>query len=422
MPLVLLCNYNVKVCFVALPLLLLFFATLSFAEIFECVFFFMAFSSVSPFFTGMLTALVLVTFIRYIVDVKKHKRPVHWLIVLVSSVIFVIFTCVFYEVSIGGFYNWALMTGLLFGGYLIFVYRDEIRIGRAFYFLIAGLIISALASGIVLLTNIQGYEVLPFDGVYNRAKFFTRHTNHLSMFSIFSLTYLAYLFANSKVNQIKDLFLNTKAIVHICLFLCVALIGFLTLSKTFLIMFSGICVYLMIVLVLKLKTKSLYIILPLLAVGVALGFVFADFVEVLIDRFSAYYTSGTLLTQILTNRDQVWIEYFKISTKSIWTILFGVGMLTKGVGFGAHNVLVYLFFRIGVVGLLLSTLLVWLYAKQVKTKTKITFFNFLPLFVFVILSMIEMTLSDRFFLFLVVGLLLLFAKTENQPTENDKNF
>lgn len=424
LPLVLACNYSINVCYALLPLVLLFFATYTFSEMMCCVFFFMAFSSVSPFFTGMLVAFILVTLIKYIVDVKNKQRQVYKLPLLLSGVIFVLFTSIFYKVTIWGFYNWALGTGLLLGGYLIFAYRDKIDVKRCFYFLITGLIVSALLSGIVLLAKLEGYEVLPFDGVYHRAKFFTHHTNHLSMFTLFALSFLAFLFANSKVSSLKDAFCTKSSIIHILMFFALSVIGFLTMSKTFLIVYVLICVYLMLTLIFKLKTKSLYVIVPAVLVVAVLFVVFNEFVLKLIDRFTAYYTDGSLLSQILTNRDVVWSSYFKISTSSFARILFGAGMLSSGLGYNPHNVLLYLFYRVGVIGMLLLGVLVWAYFKESGAKVKLTFNNCLILFVFILLSMIEMILSDRFFLFLICGIILVCTtqeKTTNNQNQSESN-
>ena len=421
LPLILSCNYVIEVCYALLPLVLLFFATCSFKEKMCCMFFFMAFSSVSPFFTGMLVSFILTTFLQYIIDLKNKSKPVYKIPLLLSLIIFVLFTTVFYKVNIWGFYNWALGTGLLFGGYLIFVYRQEIDIKLSFYFLMVGLVLSAILSGIVYVANIEGYEVLPFDGVYHRARFFTKHTNHLSMFSLFSLSYLLTMFASAKVKTFKEMFLTKNSIVHILFFVAISVIGFLTMSKTFLVIYVMLCLYLMVLVILKMKTKSLYIIIPCCLCVVALGFIFNDFIIKLFNRFTVYYTEGTLLTQILTNRDVVWKKYFALSTSSISRILFGAGMLSKGIGINPHNVLLYLFFRVGIIGMLLLGTLVWSYVKEAGTKFKVTYKNFLILFVFIVLSMIEMILSDRFFLFLVIGIMLIsMQKSETQQTEESK--
>jgi uncharacterized membrane protein YoaK (UPF0700 family) len=95
-------------------------------------------------------------------------------------------------------------------------------------------------------------------------------------------------------------------------------------------------------------------------------------------------------------------------------MLFGFGFFNEFAGgIIAHNTLIHLLHRVGFVGLIVMCLLIYVYAKQAKSKMKITLSNCLPLLTWLFLALEEQVFSDRFFLFLVFAFMLtLVPKTE----------
>ena len=81
-------------------------------------------------------------------------------------------------------------------------------------------------------------------------------------------------------------------------------------------------------------------------------------------------------------------------------------------------------YRVGFVGVIALVVLLVKYAKDAKHKIKPTFFNALMIFVYVVLAFEEMVFSDRFFLFLVFGIILMLVpkkKNEEQEAKIEDN-
>ena len=112
---------------------------------------------------------------------------------------------------------------------------------------------------------------------------------------------------------------------------------------------------------------------------------------------------------------------FEYSTSSILKILFGVGLFTKDlISVGPHSVLLFLFYRVGVLGMVTFGILVWSYFKSSTTKIKITFKNILPVLLWIVVAIEEMVFSERFAFFLVFAIMLLvFDNKENKKVEGD---
>ena len=423
--LVLLANFVYETWFIASAFALLFCATSSFEDNLCYVVFMAVFSGVSPIYASTILSCLLVTVIRYVIDVKNNKKPVFvWQLVLTASII-VLFSLFSSNVNVEGFFHWGLFVGLLMFSYLAFVYADEINVKKAFNFLFYAVVSSVILGLFLYLCGLLKTQIYPFDGMYKRLRLFSLNVNHLAMFCMFGIAYEIQSLVNSHITQAngfkffkdKDFWVDAMKIVVF------SVVGVMTLSKAFLLVFAFVLIYFVICLICRLKLKSLVLIVPAFCLMVIVCVVFKGTFRTIISRFSIYNEWGTLMSKIFTGRTSIWFEYGKEIFRSFQSLLFGAGLLSPDlIEKGAHNVLIHLFYRVGIVGVSLLCVLVWLYFKHSKNKIKITLESSLLFFVYIIFSLEEMIFSDRFFLFLVFSLVILSKTGVKNNKKIDENF
>ena len=421
--LILLANFFYVTWPIATAFLIFAFATSKFdKQICYCVFL-AVFSGVSPIYVSALLLCFLMTAIRYVIDVSKKRKPFFKTPFFITLAIVVVASLIFGKVDVKGFFNWALFTCLMFFVYFAFVYGREIDVKKCFDFLFVAIVVSAVLGLAFCPINKIKNAIYPFDGTYNRLRLFALNVNHLAMFCMFSLTYVVCcLMKNHITKKASFEFFKEKKFwfefVKICILF---VIGLLTMSKAFLLVVAFVFVYFLIFLVCKLQWKSLILIVPAI-VGVGLlALLFKDFVSDLVSRFVVYGSWDSLISKIFTGRTDIWLDYFEAMANSPLNLIFGFGLLTKDVvSSGPHNVFVYLLFRVGIVGVVALFVLVCFYIKNAKSKLKVTFDSLLVLMVYILFSLEEMVFSDRFFLFLVFGILMAFQNKENEKIEENR--
>ena len=147
--------------------------------------------------------------------------------------------------------------------------------------------------------------------------------------------------------------------------------------------------------------------------AVPVCFIFKDYISSIFSRFVAYDGYDKLLSKITTGRSDIWAAYLKDFSNSVWKVLFGVGLLTTDlISKGPHNVFVYILYRVGILGVVMIIALVALYIKHGKGKFKINLNNVLLFAVYLFFALEELVFSDRFFLFLVFGVMLFLKEIQ----------
>lgn len=376
------------------------------------------FSGFQPLYIVVIGFVLLSLIVRYIFDVRQKKRPFYHTIFILTTMIAIIFTAISGKADTEGFYNFALFVCLLYAVYFFFVYSDEINVHKTFYSLIAGLIVSAV---IGLITIKLGWiDGLCYDDeVVRRYSFFTENVNQLSILSLLAVGYLLCnilkkYFKNGDLNfvKLKNFWLDL-------LLLCVViLIGMFAKSKTYILVLGLLFVYTCVVIILRLKLKSLAVLASLCVLAGVMLFIFNDYAMSMIERFFAYDNYKSFWSKITTGRTDLWAEYFDYIFSSPVTFLFGDGLLTKDILFlGPHSTWIYFAYRVGFVGMALLVTLGYLYLKNKKSKFVFTLENILVLAVWFVVSFEEMIFSDRFFLFLVLGVLMV-SKRSNEENKD----
>ena len=396
---------------IASVVLVALYATCSISEMFCFTMYFELFSSWDLFFVvNLLIAFVSLT-VRYIIDVKKKQKEVFVLPLVLSFVITIVFGVIHYEVNLDGFSKGGLFVAMLFVFYYVFIYHKEISLDNCFRFLTLGMIVSSVLGVASLLIDSPLRSIIYIDSVgYKRLQLYSFHTNFLALLCLFNVAFYVYKMVNSKGKIWESV---------ICIAISTVL-GILTLSKAFLLLFAAIAVYFVVFLIVKYKKHSWKFVVPIVVVAVALVAVFHEFIGNIIQRFLAYDT-GSIISKLTTGRTRIWSQYVESARSSVLKMLFGVGLFTKDlIAIGPHNVLLFLLYRIGVVGIILMCVLGYSYFKCSKTKLKITLKNCLPILLWIVISLEEMILSERFTYFLLFAIILLIQE-KNQKEQIETN-
>lgn len=389
------------------------YATCSVAELFYFTMYFELFSSWDLFFVvNLLIAFVCLT-VRYIIDVKQKRKQVFTLPLVLTFVIVLIFGLIHYSVDLDGFSKGGFFVAILFVVYYVFVYHKDIKLDKCFKFLTIGLIVSGLLGAVSLLFDSPLKSIIYIDTEgYKRLQLYSFHTNFLSMLCLFNMAFYIYQIVNQKGRTLESV---------ICILIS-SVVGILTLSKTFLLLFALMAIYLIIHLIVKYKKHSWKFVIPIVVIAIVLVACFHDFLIDIAQRFLAYDT-GSLLSKLTTGRTAIWEKYIDSARSSVLKMLFGVGLFTKDIiSIGPHNVFLFLIYRIGVVGIILLCVLIYSYAKCSQTKLKLTLKNCLPVLLWLVISLEEMILSERFVYFLLFAIMLLRSEENVEVSENaDEN-
>lgn len=369
------------------------------------------FSGYQAFFmTGIVACLVNLT-IRYIIGIVKKNRKLYLEPLILTLVILVFFSFIHYKIDDNGILQGAIIIAVLIGCYLTFSFRDKIDAYKSTLAGLCGLVVSLVLSAATLIFKNYTFPIAAnWGGKLVRFQGLTFNPNYLSILCICILTFCIY----NLINRNGKRWINAAGIV-----LC-TISGLLTMSKAFLVILCLVTIYVLIVLVRKFKKKSLFAILPMLAVIVLLLFCFKDFFKTLLERFIAGSEKDTLLSKITTGRTRIWSEYVAAITSSISEMLFGVGLFTMDLPINSpHNTYLFYLYRLGFIGIILLILLAMSYYKCSDKKIKINFYNLLPLTMFLILGLEEMVINERFFIFFVIGLIMLSRSEDKSKGDAD---
>lgn len=126
--------------------------------------------------------------------------------------------------------------------------------------------------------------------------------------------------------------------------------GVLTYSKTFFLMLVLlVAVYLVWQFWNKKVFRGIFLTMAILVVGGILLLSEGSPFAVVLERL----TSSATLGELTTGRSDVFVEYFRVITKNVGTVLFGVGMGAGNLSRDPHNLALEITYYVGLVGLVL---------------------------------------------------------------------
>ena len=399
----------------------------SIENIFAYSFYFMLFSGVIVFYIVMAVGSFLVVFIKYIVEASRGKVKVYKWPLLATTLIVALYSLIHYKINEYGVFQGLLIIALMYLAYVVFCYRDQISIRKLFKSMCAGILVTALLSLILYFVSsakvfifdnwdygfvtVKDKVFLPVGDEYKRLELFSYHPNHLACFCMFLIAYSIYELINSTGSK-------RELIENIFMFIVGMIVGFLTLSKAFFIIFVIELLYVLAFLVSHYKKKSIKYIVAGVVILAVCCFIFRNQIAIIIYRLLPENGSSSL-DDMTTGRVAIWIKFLNEIFSSPVKIVFGEGLFTTDiVDIGPHSIYIALLFRFGIMGLIMLLGLIVLYIKSCDGKLKISFSKTLPIIIFAIYSIQEANIDERFF-FLLISLILLFKVCPKDKKEEN---
>ncbi len=364
--------------------------------------------------------------VKYIIDVRKKRAEFLAVPFFVTTAICVLFSLIFYEVDSLGLYQGLMIIGLLYLIYFVVVYRQQIRIRKMFNYMFLGLVCSIVISAIVYIlpdvcktlsfVDEQTYAMaslkdkiafLDTNG-YVRITLLTFHVNHLAAFCLFAMAYSSIKVLTKKERPLKE------RIYYIIMYVVNLVVGLLTLSKAFIIVFAfEVCVTVVYYIATH-KKQALKIIGILFAIFVFFCIVFRKSFIDIFERFFVY-NYDTLLGMITTGRSGIWQQYANAVLESPLKLLFGFGLFSKEqLLIGPHNFYIFILYRFGIIGILLLAYLIYSYFVAVKRKPKLSIKHSLIFLTFLVIGLQEACIDERFYFF-IIGIALVFLRDDPAP-------
>lgn len=351
-----------------------------FAELIYYMLFFQMFTSLGKFSVICTFVSASLIIIKYIMGlVKKHEKfyPVPFIL---TCVICLFGSIHFEEIDGMGIYQGFSLIVALFVIYLLFTYRDRFKVGKCADFIICGILASACISLLTMLFDGSFVKFFGGTGDIKRLRLLTSNENSLSIYCSLSLSIFVSNLINSKGNIYKNIVFAVVAIAF----------GLSTLSKCFLIVCVFIILYLFVMLIAKYKLKSLNFIIPILVVLGIISLAMFSKISTIFERIFEHAGKHLTLNELTTGRSALWTMYLNEITSSISNMLIGVGFFNvRVIRRGPHNLFIHLFYRMGLIGLLMLGILTYYYYKSSDKNSKLTIKNCLPLLVFLMISMVE---------------------------------
>lgn len=351
-----------------------------FADIIYYMLFFQMFTTCGKFAiisTFVASGLII---LNYIIGLAKKTVKFYPMPFILTCLICLFFSSYLTKFDIHGLYQGSSLIVSLFSIYLIFVYRDKLKLTKCADFLICGILASASISFLTLLFRNSSFDIFDGIGSLRRLKLLTDNENSLSIYCSLALSFYVSKIVNGKGNLIKNILFALVAVVF----------GLSTLSKCFLVICAFIIFYLFFMLILKYKLKSIYFIAPAIILIAIISFIFRKKIDVTFDRFLIEIGTKFSLSNLTTGRSDLWTLYINKITSSIPMMLFGTGFFNERlVIIGPHNLLIHLLYRMGFIGLIALGVLAYFYYRDSDKSLKLNLKNCLPVLVFFMISMIE---------------------------------
>ena len=355
-----------------------------FAHIIYYTLFFQMFSSCGYFSVICTFVSVGVICIKYILGLIKKTEKFYPVPFILTCVICLFCSMHNTTVNAQGVYQGSSLIAALFFIYLIFVYRDRFKLRKCADFLISGILTTAAISFVTILFNTHLSQFVEVFSTIHRLKLLTGNENSLAIYCSLALSVYVSNILTKKDNIYKNIILGLSSIA----------IGLSTVSKCFLLVCMFILAYLFIVLIIKYKLKSVIFITPIILIITILCLIPNSPIGAIFDRLLTKVNGTLSIYSLTTGRSTLWTIYINEITSSIRKMLIGVGFFSERlVNIGPHNLLIHLFYRMGLIGLLMLGILCYYYYRdsvEDKRKTlKPTLKTSLTLMVFILISMVE---------------------------------
>ena len=375
--------------------------------------------------------------------VFKHKKiSFKPLIVIALCLIYYLVVPTHYGSSI---YNIVYRLAFLINIYFVYESRDSLDFKSIIKVLCYSFIVSSLFSflnqytpklkldGAYYLQN----KILRFDGMF-------LHPNELADFALIALVGLMVLMYSEKISMPE--FLG--------LFLTIFVFGYISISRTFIVVFIVLLSIFTILYVLKNKEKSLNFCLSLISILLSMSLIFEDATNALIYRIGNDNGSIALDTHIFEEikffPQLEWLFsdegrpylldiydakiYYDAGRVDLWTLyltrifenplsaLFGYGLNASNIGkMHSHNALIYYIYKSGFVGFLLLVLFFLSMVEFKKVKELKTYIGSLLVPIsFIGVSLLNNNNFDSVIYFIIIAVICFSFKMKKDKPSAEK--
>lgn len=386
-------------------------------------FFFLPFSGFLILFVGLIAYSAVVVFVKYFIDLAKKRVEVYKLPLILTCIIVVLFSLIFYETTIYSIGQGFMIIAVLFYLYVIFSYRKKISAKICSIYFIVGLAISCVMGALLYVIPFAKMYVFQLSGgveswTYGfltihermfsgkRLLLLSFHINHLAVFCAYILAFVIYEYLKKTKHTLKEnIVLVIGAVVSIS-------VGMLTMSKAFLVIFVLMFLYTLVMAIIVYRKRAFKFILPVVIVCAIFGLIFRNQAVMIVNRFFSKTLNQSVISAITTGRSGIWYKFFAEMFGDARKIMFGVGLFTRDVvDIGPHSLYVAVVCRFGIVGTFMFFVLIWSYIKAAG-KLKWTLNSLFPMVVLLTLFFQEAGIDERLYL-LMLSFFLAFGENDN---------
>ena len=257
-----------------------------------------------------------------------------------------------------------VVIGLMLFALLMTKYPKEFRIKINVNICAVALVISVMFFGTYFISDhLQNITKLFYVGDFIRFQALLTNPNILAMACEICLALLVYFILSSKISW-----------VEIVSFVIFAVVGFSTMSKTFLILLTIMLIVLILYFLIKKPFYALCLITSLCAIVVLLVAIKPDMFLTYFERFVK--TSGDsgidnpfdwAMSHLTTGRYDLWLSYIQYMLQYPMTLFFGATLGAGQLGGNSpHNIYISSFYQFGLIGTIIFFTAIILLCKDFK--------------------------------------------------------
>lgn len=282
---------------------------------------------------------------NYVILFIIEKQKVNWKVATIFS-IFVAYSLLHFNTyNVQFFIKFISIISLFLLINLFVRYTDILNLKFNVSVLAIGLLVSSAFFLTYFISPIIHQYNLWEMGDYIRFTAFTTNPNVLAMICEFCLSFLTFYL-------LQDKWVWTDVIAYIIL----AVLGLTTLSKTFLILFSIMCVILAIFMLKKYKLKAFWCMLGIFVLVAVVFLIKKDYFITYVTRFIEGWSSDLddyeqVIDIATTGRYKLWTTVLQYIFTHPLVLLFGRGLGAPMVAsMSAHNFYISILYQMGIVG------------------------------------------------------------------------
>lgn len=365
-------------------------------------------------FVLLIAMWICIMSIRILLDKKlSQKNNLKWFIVLLVLILYILFP----RNGISGFIYGIKLSLVIISVFILGVYKEELNIKYFLLVFIGGIITSSVMA--LFRSYIPSLDSLV--GVYitfsNQTRFMglDRDPNYYTISLLVSMSMMMVVYLKNKISWY--IFFPISSVL-----LC---FGFMTISKSFILAFAGVCLFFLITDIIIKRKKSIFDIgLMLLIILLSMAICYSQ-TQLLFSRLNisdTFTVDGTTMNEYFniinplleisnnmnfdeftTGRFNIWKSYFNEFENAPIKLVFGHGFGEMVNERASHNTIIQGVYSIGVIGIIYLLIVIIFYLKS-QFKNKFCFYEILPFLTYFTLSMaLDLLTSTSQILYLYIA-------------------